>query len=122
MSSPATKRARRLRRNETDAERALWNALRGQQLQGLKFRRQHPLAGFTLDLFCEELRLCVEVDGGQHAERTEEDEARTAKLATLGVEVVRYWNNDVMTNLSGVWDDLQRVVERRRASLAQRSS
>jgi very-short-patch-repair endonuclease len=121
MSSPATKRARKLRRNETEAEGALWRILRGQQFHGFKFRRQRPLAGYVLDFFCEELRLCVEVDGGQHGERAAEDAARTAALAALGVEVVRYWNNEVLSNLEGVWTDLEGVVRRRRDALEPRT-
>ena len=111
-----------MRRNETEAERVLWRRLRGQQFHDLKFRRQHPLAGYVLDFFCEELRLCIEIDGGQHDARAAQDAARTAALNALGVEVVRYWNNAVLGNLEGVWADLEGVVRRRRAGLTPRSS
>jgi len=116
MSSAATKRARTLRRSETVAEQALWRALRDRQ-SGVKFRRQHPLAGFTLDLYCEELKLCVEVDGGQHDAQADEDARRTAALNRLGVEVVRYWNNEVLENFEGVWTQLAEEIERRRREM-----
>ena len=71
------KRARQLRNNLTDAERHLWRQLRLRNLQGLKFRRQHPIAGYIADFACIEARVVVELDGGQHADATEHDEART---------------------------------------------
>ena len=114
---PAIARARRLRRNETEAERKLWAALRSVQLGGLHFRRQHPTGRFTLDFYCEPLRLCVEVDGGQH-EGSAEDVKRTAHLNALGIKVVRYWNNEVLNNLEGVWAHLEGVIARRRAELS----
>ncbi len=114
--SVAIRRARQFRRNETKAERKLWNALRGGKLAGLRFRRQHPLGRFTLDFYCEALRLCVEVDGGQHDGR-ELDIERTSHLNALGIEVVRYWNNEVLENLDGVWTHLKGVVEQRRNQL-----
>ncbi|MBI5323510.1 endonuclease domain-containing protein [Bradyrhizobium sp.] len=108
-----TERARNLRANMTDAEARLWHALRRDQLNGLSFRRQHPIGPFTLDFYCSRLRLAVEVDGGQHAElRKQSDERRTAWLAEKGITVVRYWNNDVLSNLDGVLSDLLVQTER----------
>ena len=111
-----TARARNLRGNMTDAEARLWHALRRDQLNGLHFRRQHPVGPFTLDFYCPSLRLAVEVDGGQHAEQVKQaDDRRTRWLGEKGVVVVRYWNNDVLSNLEGVLSDLLAKVE----SLAQ---
>ena len=108
-----TARARYLRSNMTDAEQRLWRALRRDQLNGLSFRRQHPLGPYTVDFYCPQLRLVVEVDGGQHAEqRKQADERRTQWLAEKGVTVVRYWNNEVLSNLQGVLSDLLVHVER----------
>jgi very-short-patch-repair endonuclease len=99
--------ARRLRRNQTDAEMRLWLHLRDRRLIGLKFRRQVPVAGFVADFLCETAKLTIEVDGGQHAS-AEQDATRTAELNAAGYEVLRFWNNDVLQNLDGV---LQRIVE-----------
>lgn len=92
--------AKRLRRDATDAEDRLWQALRNRQLGGLKFRRQASVGRFVADFVCAGKQLIVEVDGGQHSE--EADAARTAKLEALGFRVIRFWNNDVSENLDGV--------------------
>ena len=97
----------------TDAEQRLWRALRRDQLDGLSFRRQHPLGPYIVDFYCAHLLLVVEVDGGQHAEqRKQADERRTQWLAEKGVTVVRYWNNEVLSNLEGVLCDLLAHTER----------
>ncbi|HEX5509886.1 MAG TPA: DUF559 domain-containing protein [Pseudolabrys sp.] len=93
--------ARRLRRDQTDAERMLWLRLRDRRLNGLKFRRQMPVKSYVVDFCCESARLIVELDGGQHAERAE-DEKRTTELEAFGFLVLRFWNNDVLNNLDGV--------------------
>jgi adenine-specific DNA-methyltransferase len=96
------KRARALRNNLTDAERHLWRHLRLRNIQGLKFRRQHPIAGFIADFACVEARLVVELDGGQHADATHYDEARTRKIEANGYRVLRFWNNDVLQQTDAV--------------------
>ncbi|WP_293704735.1 endonuclease domain-containing protein [Sphingopyxis sp. UBA6723] len=103
---PSTGIARKLRRNETEAEKQLWRVLRARQFLGLKFRRQSPVAGFVADFLCEEMRIIVEADGGQHAE-SPSDERRTALLQAAGYHVIRYWNNDIMSNLECVLEDLR---------------
>jgi very-short-patch-repair endonuclease len=113
-----TARARSLRANMTDAELRLWHALRRDQLNGFSFRKQHPIGPYTVDFCCSKLRLAVEVDGGQHAEqRKEADDQRTQWLAEKDVTVVRYWNNDVLSNLEGVLTDL--IVHIERSALAE---
>jgi very-short-patch-repair endonuclease len=99
--------ARKLRRNQTDAELKLWLQLRNRRLGGLKFRRQVLIAGYIADFLCEEAKLIIEVDGGQHAE-SERDPIRTAEINAAGFEVLRFWNNDVFQNIEGV---LQRILE-----------
>ena len=94
--------ARQLRTSATDAERLLWRCLRQRQLNGWKFRRQYPIAGFIADFACIEQRLVMELDGGQHAERSAYDANRTAVMASYGFRVLRFWNNEVMSNLEGV--------------------
>jgi very-short-patch-repair endonuclease len=109
-----TSRARKLRGNMTDAENRLWRALRRDQLNGLHFRRQHPIGAFTLDFYCPSLRLAIELDGGQHAaQRRDADARRTRFLSDRKIVVVRYWNNEVFDNLGGVLADLIVVIEKR---------
>ena len=95
----AAQAAKRLRVNMTDAERLLWSVLRNRQL--LKFVRQQPIGRYIADFACREADLIIELDGGQHAENAG-DELRTAALAEHGYEVVRFWNDEVLTNLDGV--------------------
>ena len=94
-------RARDMRREPTDAERVLWRYLRHGQLGGWKFRRQHPLPPYILDFACVDVCVAVEVDGGQHADSAY-DERRDAHLRRLGWRVLRFWNNDVLSNPEGV--------------------
>lgn len=98
--------ARRLRRDQTDAERALWFRLRDRRLAGLKFRRQMPIASYVVDFCCESARLILELDGGQHATSQEEDAKRTAALEAQGYLVLRFWNNDVLKNTDGVVESI----------------
>jgi very-short-patch-repair endonuclease len=95
-------RARRWRKNLTDAERRLWSKLRRRQLDGFRFRRQVPLGPYFVDFLCIEERLIIEVDGGQHAVEQAADAKRTAWLEGEGFRVVRFWNNDVLANADGV--------------------
>ena len=92
---------RLLRNNMTDAELALWKRLRGCQVNGCKFRRQHPFGDFIVDFVCLEARLVIEVDGGQHNESTN-DGVRDQALAKAGFSVMRFWNNQVLNELESV--------------------
>jgi very-short-patch-repair endonuclease len=94
--------ARRLRRDQTDAERTLWFRLRDRRLNGMKFRRQMPIKSYVVDFCCESAHLIIELDGGQHGERSAEDAKRTADLEAYGYLVLRFWNNDVLSNIDGV--------------------
>ena len=109
-------RARRLRRDATDVERALWRRLRGKRLDGLKFRRQHVIGRFVLDFYCHECRLAVELDGGQHGEAAQRrrDDARTAFLERRGVAVLRYSNLEALRQTEAVLEDLRRRAAARR--------
>ena len=95
-------RARQLRKNMTDAERALWARLRRRQVLGHKFRRQHPLGPYVVDFVCIQRKLVVEVDGGQHAEHRRDDDRRSARLADQGFAVLRFWNHEVLTDTDAV--------------------
>jgi very-short-patch-repair endonuclease len=111
MDGP-TARARRLRKHQTDAERSFWFAVRDRRFRGYKFRRQVWLGAFIADFVCVERRLVIEIDGGQHALARGYDAQRTAELQQLGYRVVRYWNNDVLSNLDGVLSNLVEKLER----------
>jgi very-short-patch-repair endonuclease len=93
--------AKALRTNQTDAELKIWQILRAGRLMGYKFKRQVPIADFIVDFVCFEQKIIVEIDGGQHAQNSE-DVLRDAKLIKMGFRVLRFWNNDVMNNLDGV--------------------
>ena len=103
----ASKRARELRSNATDAELRLWSALRRRQLDGLRFRRQVPLGRYIVDLACYDARIVVELDGGQHGEQHEEDAVRAAWLQDRGFRVLRFWNHEVFENLEGVLEKIR---------------
>jgi very-short-patch-repair endonuclease len=109
-------RARRLRREETEAERKLWECLRARQIHGAKFRRQHPIGKYIVDLCCPEHWLVVELDGGHHAEQVAADQRRTAFLDRQGYRVLRFWDNEVLTQIDGV---LERIAEAVRESQAR---
>ncbi|WP_368744849.1 endonuclease domain-containing protein [Desertibaculum subflavum] len=108
--SNRTRRARKLRRDATEAETLLWNLLRRQMLNGHKFRRQHPIGPYVADLACPGARFVIEIDGGQHAEQRVADEQRTQELMARGWVVIRFWNHDVLTNPEGVMQEIERVV------------
>jgi very-short-patch-repair endonuclease len=105
-------RARTLRTRMTDAERKLWFALRDRRFSGFKFRRQVPIDRFIADFICFEARLVVEVDGGQHADSVR-DQQRDRWFAANGFRVVRFWNNEVLSNLEGVLTVLLAKLEQR---------
>jgi very-short-patch-repair endonuclease len=97
---------RQLRGSSTDAENKLWAHLRNRQLYGLKFKRRVPVCGFIADFLCDSAKLIVEVDGGQHALNAEQDLDRTKVLESAGFQVVRLWNNDVMSNIEGALSEI----------------
>ena len=110
-----TANARRLRQEKTDAERKLWSILRGRKLDGWKFRRQVPIDRFFADFACMEGRLVIELDGGQHAEQIEYDEARTKVLEASGFTVLRFWNSQVLTSTDGVVQSILHELNSERA-------
>ncbi len=91
-----------LRKNQTDAENALWKELRMQQLNDVHFRRQHPIGHYIVD-FCSPLKkIIIEVDGGQHLEQEAYDQRRTEFLEQEGYRVLRFWDHEVLTELEAV--------------------
>ena len=103
-----TTSSRHLRGSMTPAERTLWQALLRRQLHGLRFRAQHPVGSFILDFYCPSHKLVIEVDGPIHDRQREQDQARTEHLQAYGYTVLRFSNDEVLTNLHTV---LERITE-----------
>ncbi len=101
-STSTTKRARNLRADATPAETAVWQLLRGSQLCGLKFRRQHPIGPFIADFACVSEKLVVELDGGYHEQTLEKDNSRQAYLECSGWRVLRFSNADALESTEGI--------------------
>ncbi len=99
--------AREMRENPTPAEAALWAALSGKKMRGLRFRFQHPVGQCILDFYCASHKLVLEVDGRVHDGRAEEDAARTELLKAYRCRVIRFRNEEVLTDLDSV---LERIV------------
>lgn len=101
---------RRLRNTMTDAELRIWQCLRRRQMDGFKFRRQHPFDDYVLDFVCLEAMLVIEVDGGQHGDNAARDMIRTAALEKAGFKVIRFWNNEVLHGIEvvkeSIWEAL----------------
>jgi len=109
-------KSRKLRRNQTDAEKKLWALLRNRQLEGVKFRRQFSLGGYILDFYSPEYRLGIEADGGGHYldKGRQRDELRTRALNKLGVEIVRFSDRDILTNIEGIYERIKKVIEEKK--------
>ena len=103
--------AKRLRKNLTPAEAKLWSALKNKQLEGLKFRCQHPVGNFILDFYCPSRKLVVEVDGKIHNDRIDRDRDRTSKLEEYGYTIVRFSNEEVLDNLPLVLAEIKKIVK-----------
>ncbi len=104
---------RNFRRESTDAERLLWRHLRGRQLGGAKFRRQHQFGPYILDFYCAEQNLAVEADGGQHYSQDDEakDAERTHYSTARGVRVLRFTNLEVLQETAAVLAAICRAIE-----------
>jgi very-short-patch-repair endonuclease len=106
--------ARCLRRDQTEEEKQLWRALRGRQFAGFKFRRQHTKRDYTLDFYCVEAKLAIELDGFHYGlpEEIQKDKIRAAKLAEEDIEIIRFWNHQWRNNRDGclleIWNAIQR--------------
>ena len=111
-NTPLLKQRRRdLRHNQTEAEKVFWKHVRSKQFQGLKFFRQYSIGPYILDFYCPKINISIELDGGGHNEddQREYDAVRTEYLEEQGIEVLRFWNHDVLQNINGI---LNRMAER----------
>ncbi len=104
-----TNTARRLRRDMTEAERKLWSRLRNRQLENTKFVKQFPLGPYIADFAARGLGLVIELDGGQHS--ASKDAERTRVIEAHGYRIVRFWNNDAMSNIEGVLETIVREIQ-----------
>jgi very-short-patch-repair endonuclease len=111
--STPTVRARALRSRMTDAERKLWFALRDRRFASFKFRRQVPIGPYIADFICYELRVVIEADGGQHSD-SRSDQRRNDRFARNDFLVMRFWNNDVLSNREGVLTCILEALNGRR--------
>ena len=102
--------ARELRTRQTAAEDVLWEALRNRRLNGLKFRRQHPVGPFVLDFCCPDRRLAIEVDGAIHDTQRERDAEREALLRVAGYRVLRFPNEAVSDDLAAVLEVIREAA------------
>ncbi|WP_374090952.1 DUF559 domain-containing protein [Methylomicrobium lacus] len=110
--------ARQLRQQSTDAEQWLWQALRDRRMAGMKFRRQHPINPYVLDFYCHELKLAIELDGGQHNSDPgrARDRQRSRFLEQQGIRILRFWNNQVFQEAESVLEAIFRAVTVNRPS------
>jgi very-short-patch-repair endonuclease len=101
MRSPLRNAAKSLRKQSTNTELFLWFHLQAKQLEGLKFRRQQPIGKYIVDFVCFGKKIIIEVDGGQHSIK-DDDRERDEWLEKEGFKVLQFWNNEVLSNISGV--------------------
>ena len=107
------KNAKEMRSNMTPAETKMWRILRGKRFQDLKFKRQVLIGNYIVDFLCEDKKIIIEIDGGQHNEELniQSDKNRTRYLENNGYKVLRFWNDDVMKNIDGVMEVIFREVK-----------
>jgi very-short-patch-repair endonuclease len=111
-NDPALKEQRReLRCNQTEAEKTLWAHVRNKQFHGVRFFRQYSIGPYILDFYCPAVKLAVELDGGQHNqyENREYDAARSEYLKAQGIDVMRFWDHEVLIDTDSI---LTRLSER----------
>ncbi|MGC2443074.1 endonuclease domain-containing protein [Candidatus Binatus sp.] len=103
-------RARRLRRDQTDAEKKLWGRLRAKRLADFHFRRQFPIGNFIADFACPKSKLVIELDGGQHLDQKAKDDWRTKLIEQRGFRVLRFWDSEVLTGIDGVLEGIMKAL------------
>lgn len=116
--STVFKNAAYLRKNMTDPEKRLWEALKAKRL-GFKFRRQHPIGVYVLDFYCHQLRISIEVDGGYHLniEQKTKDKARTEYLESVGITEYRFTNEDITECFDDIIVKIQDILQNARRTL-----
>jgi very-short-patch-repair endonuclease len=105
--------ARILRKNMTNSEKLLWEKLKGKQVCGLRFRRQHPIDIFIADFYCHEARVVIEIDGEIHNLQEEYDDGRSAEMERFDIKVIRFTNEEVEYNIEMVINKIKEIVNER---------
>ena len=105
--------AKKLRENPTQAEELMWLSLRNNQLEGYKFRRQHPLLNYVADFYCHQLKLVIEIDGEYHqtVEQKKLDKERTVNIEFQGLKLIRFTNEEVISNISAVLNKIKEFIK-----------
>ena len=113
-SKETFRKARILRENMTEPEKKLWERLSKNQIEGLKFRRQHPILFYIADFYCHALHLIIEIDGGYHdtIEQKVKDDERTEHLKSNGITLIRFSNEEVLNNMDGVIEEIIRIIHK----------
>ncbi len=120
MKRKYTNLCRYLRKNQTDAERKLWIKLRDRRFEGIKFRRQYSVEKFILDFYCPKYKIGIEIDGGHHYEekKKQRDELRTYELNKKGIEIIRFSDKEILTNIKEVFEVIYNAVKKRKETLS----
>jgi very-short-patch-repair endonuclease len=100
-------RARELRRDGSRAEKICWHLIRDRRINGVKFRRQHPIGPYFADFACLSRKLVIEIDGDHHAFQVAADTRRTTAMEREGWRVLRFWANEVVQNPEGIWSAIE---------------
>lgn len=101
---------RRLRKDSTDTERALWYQIRNSAMEETKFRRQQPIGSYVVDFVSFQEKIIIELDGGQHAVNVESDQARDLYFQDKGYRVLRFWNNEFLQNMDGALEVIRMTI------------
>lgn len=113
-------KAKENRKNMTPAEQLLWQKLRKKVLMGARFRRQHPISKFIADFYCHQAKLVIEVDGPYHDEDDQKlyDEGRMQEMKEFGIEIIRFTNDEVESNIDAVTEKIKEKLHSRMKSLS----
>lgn len=105
-------RRKELRRNQTEAEKVFWSHIRNRRFCGMRFVRQYSAGPYILNFYCPKLKLAIELDGGQHAQddNREYDTARSAYLKAQGIDMIRFWNHEVLQDTENFFDMLAQKI------------
>lgn len=101
-----------LRKNQTEAERVLWQKICGRKINNLKFYRQYSIGPYILDLFCPQIRLAIELDGEQHKDAVVYDKEREDFLKDKDINIIRFWNDEVLNDMEDVLGRIKKEIVR----------